>query len=96
MYKTCKKSSTLVGIGLRPATLTEEPVGKVELGKVAQVKGNCSRATVAATADALLAADGIKNCWLDLQDGNEDINAAVSRCVTDGVDAAEEEAVYNA
>lgn len=58
------------------------------------MKGNASRATVAATADALLAVDGIKNTWLDLLDGNDDVEAAVKKCVRDGVDAAEGEEIF--
>ncbi|KAK9435612.1 NAD dependent epimerase/dehydratase [Metarhizium brunneum] len=94
LYETSKKSSTLVGICLRPATLTDEPAGKVELGKTAHVNGDASRATVAATADALLAADGVKNTWLDLQGGSEDLDAAVKRCIKDGVDTAEGEEIF--
>lgn len=94
LYETSKKSSSLVGIGLRPGTLTDEPAGKVELGKTASVKGQASRATVAATADALLAADGIKNAWIDLQNGNEDLDSAVKRVIKDGVDAAEGEEIF--
>lgn len=94
LYETSKKSSTLVGICLRPAALTDEPAGKVELGKTAHVKGDVSRATVAATADALLAVDGVKNTWLDLQDGSEDLDAAVKRCIKDGVDTAEGEEIF--
>ncbi|KHN98963.1 NAD dependent epimerase/dehydratase family protein [Metarhizium album ARSEF 1941] len=94
LYETSKKSSTLVGICLRPATLTDEPAGKVELGKTAHVKGHASRASVAAVADALLAVDAVKNAWLDLQDGTEDVDAAVKRCVEDGVDAAEGEEIF--
>ena len=96
LYETGKKSSSLVTIGLRPATLTDEPAGKVELGKTAHVKAQVSRATVAATADALLAADGIKSTYLDLNDGTDDLDAAVKRCVKDGIDSAEGEAIYKA
>ncbi|KAK2612729.1 hypothetical protein QQS21_001180 [Conoideocrella luteorostrata] len=94
-YETTKKSPTLVGINLRPGTLTEEPAGKVELGKTGHVKGNVSRATVAATADALLAAEGVKSAWIDLQDGNEDLDTAVKRVVKDGVDTAEGEPIFD-
>jgi hypothetical protein len=58
------------------------------------VKGNASRATVAAAADALLAADGIQNTWLDLLDGNDDVDAAVKRCIRDGVNTAEGEEIF--
>ena len=96
LYKTSRASSgNLVGIGLRPATLTTEPAGKVALGKTPNVFGNVSRETVAKTADALLAAEGVKNSWIDLYDGDEDLEQAVQRVVAEGVDAAEGEPVYS-
>ncbi|PNY23202.1 Uncharacterized protein TCAP_06841 [Tolypocladium capitatum] len=94
LYEASRESSSLVGLCLRPATLTAEPAGKIEFGKTAHVKGTASRATVAETAAALLAADGVKNSWLDLLDGSEDVVAAVNKAVKDGVDAAEGETVY--
>ncbi|KAG5952211.1 hypothetical protein E4U57_006305 [Claviceps arundinis] len=95
LYEASKKSSTLVGIDLRPGVLTEEPVGRIELGKTKHVKGNVSRATVAAAADALLAADGVRSGWIDVLDGEEDLDAAVARVVREGVDSAEGEAIYS-
>ncbi|KAG5970549.1 hypothetical protein E4U55_001628 [Claviceps digitariae] len=95
LYEASAKSSTLVGINLRPGTLTEEPAGRVELGRTRHVKGNTSRATVAATADALLAAEGVRNAWIDVLDGQEDLDDAVGRVVRDGVDAAEGEDMYS-
>lgn len=94
LYEASRKSTSLVGLCLRPGTLTAEPAGKIELGKTANVKGSASRATVAETAAALLAADGVKTSWLDLLDGNEDVATAVNKAVKDGVDAAEGEAIY--
>ncbi|KAG5954953.1 hypothetical protein E4U57_003887 [Claviceps arundinis] len=95
LYEASKKSSTLVGIDLRPGVLTDEPAGRVELGKTKHVKGNVSRATVAAAADALLAADGVRSGWIDLLNGEEDLDAAVARVVREGVDSAEGEAIYS-
>lgn len=94
LYETSKKGKTLVGINLRPGTLTEEKAGKVELGKTEHIKGNVSRESVAQVADALLAAKEVKNVWIDLVDGNEDIPAAVDRVLEEGVNAAEGEQVY--
>lgn len=94
LYEASRQSSTLVGINLRPATLTDDPAGAVELGKTEHVQGKVSRATVAAVADALLAADGVRNSWLDLQDGKEDLVSAVDRVVGEGVDAAEGEPFF--
>ncbi|KAG5990326.1 hypothetical protein E4U43_004309, partial [Claviceps pusilla] len=94
LYEVSAKSATLVGINLRPGVLTEEPAGRVELGKTKHVRGKTSRATVAAAAAALLAAEGATNVWIDLLDGEEDLDAAVERVVRDGVNAAEGEDIY--
>lgn len=93
LYKVSKsRGSGFVGIDLRPGTLTEEPSsGKVELGKTKGASGKVSRESVAKVADLLLASEGVKNSWLDLLDGEEVIGAAVSRVVSEGVDAAEGE-----
>lgn len=94
LYSVSRASPTLVGIDLRPATLTTEPAGKVTLGKTPGPGGQVSRESVARVADALLAAEGVKNSWIDLTDGDEGIDAAVGRVVSEGVDAAEGEPVY--
>lgn len=96
LYETSAKSKTLVGINLRPGTLSDEKAGTVELGKTEHIKGQVSREAVAKVADALLASEGVKNTWLDLLDGNEEIQSAVDRVVKDGVDAAEGEKFYGA
>lgn len=83
-----------MGIDLRPGTLTESPRGNVTLGKNKNVKGNVSRETVAHVADAILAAEGVKSGWIDLLQGDDDINEAVAAVVRDGVDAAEGEDIY--
>lgn len=94
LYETSKKSDTLAGICLRPGTLSSEPAGKVSLGKNEHVKGNIPRESVAKVADALLAADGVKNSWIDLLSGDEDVQQAVDRVVREGVNSAEGEAIY--
>lgn len=86
--------SSFAGINLRPGTLTMEPAGKVELGKTKGSGGNTSRETVAKVADLLLASEGVGNVWVDLLDGEEDMEAAVQRVVKEGVNAAEGEPVY--
>ncbi|KAF7549602.1 hypothetical protein G7Z17_g6264 [Cylindrodendrum hubeiense] len=98
LYNVSKKSPTLIGLNLRPGTLTLDPAGKVTLGKTPGIHQNTgiSRESVAQTASALLAAEGVKNTWLDLLDGDEDIETAVQRVVRDGVDAAEGEPIYGA
>jgi hypothetical protein len=95
LYDTSRKSSTLVGIDLRPGTLTDEPAGKVALGRTSRPNGAVSRESVAKVADGLLAADGVKNSWIDLVDGDEGIDAAVNRVVKEGIDTAEGEPIYS-
>ncbi|KAK7745519.1 hypothetical protein SLS53_003019 [Cytospora paraplurivora] len=94
--ESAKRGKDFVGINLRPGFLTTEPAGKIELGKTKTSRGNTSRATVAEVAAALLEAEGVKNSWIDLLDGEEDINSAVQRVVKEGVDAAEGEKIYKA
>ncbi|KAF5023684.1 hypothetical protein F66182_4250 [Fusarium sp. NRRL 66182] len=98
LYKVSKQSSTLVGIDLRPGTLTDKPATKVEFGKTRHISAGdgISREAVAEVASHLLAHDGVKNGWYDLLDGDEEIPAAVDRVLRDSVDAAEGEAIYNA
>ncbi|KAK4177785.1 hypothetical protein QBC36DRAFT_309810 [Triangularia setosa] len=94
LYRVSKASKSLVGINLRPGTLTLEPAGKVELGRTKGSKGGVSRETVAVVADRLLAKEGVRNSWIDLVDGEEEVEEAVERVVREGVDAAEGDPVY--
>ncbi|KUI70386.1 hypothetical protein VM1G_06234 [Cytospora mali] len=94
--ESAKRGKDFVGINLRPGTLTLEPAGRVELGKTKTSRGDASRESVAKVAAALLEADGVKNSWIDLLDGEEDVDSAVQRVVKEGVDAAEGEAIYKA
>ncbi|KAJ6780413.1 hypothetical protein PWT90_02300 [Aphanocladium album] len=95
LYEATKKpGSSLTGICLRPGTLSDNPAGKVVLGKIPHVKGNVPRESVAQVADALLAADGVKSGWFDLLEGDESVDAAVTKAVKEGVDTAEGEAIY--
>jgi nucleoside-diphosphate-sugar epimerase len=94
LYEVSKTSPTLVGIDLRPGALTETPKGNVTFGKNKAVKGSVSRETVAYVIDAVLATEGVKSGWLDLLQGEDDIDEAVAAAVRDGVDAAEGEDIY--
>lgn len=89
LHETGRRSSSLVGISLRPGALTEEPAGKVTLGKTVRPAESASRDTVAHVMDALLATDGLKTSWLDLADGDQEIDSAVQRVIKEGVDVAE-------
>lgn len=79
------------GISLRPGTLSDGPAGQVELGKTKTSRGNVSRASVADTIVSLLENQNVKTSWLDLLDGNDNVNASVERIASAGVDAAEGE-----
>ncbi|KAK6860816.1 hypothetical protein PG995_004452 [Apiospora arundinis] len=84
-----KRGPGFAAICLRPGTLSDEPVGNVLLGKTdkyGEVKA--SRASVANLTALLLEKEGVKSCWLDMLDGDEDPAAAVDRCVKEGVDCA--------
>lgn len=94
LYKEGKERSDFVGINLRPGLLTDEPAGKVELGKLKKARGPSSRASVAQLAALLLEAEGVKNFWLDMLDGDEDPEAAVQRVIKEGIDCAEGEPFY--
>ncbi|KAI2627876.1 NAD(P)-binding protein [Hypomontagnella submonticulosa] len=94
LYEEGKKRKDFAGICLRPASLTLEPAGNVKLGKIPQATGTSSRASVAHLTALLLDAPGVKNCWLDMIDGDGDPAAEVKRCIDEGVDCAEGEPFY--
>lgn len=95
LYAATKKpGATLTGICLRPGTLSDGSAGKVLVGKAPHVKGNVPRESVAQVADALLAAEGVRSGWFDLLEGDESVDAAVTKAVKEGVDTAEGEAIY--
>ncbi|KAM5529875.1 UPF0659 protein-like protein 1 [Fusarium oxysporum f. sp. phaseoli] len=83
--------SDFSGISLRPGMLSDGPAGHVELGKTKTSRGNVSRASVADTIVSLLENQNVKTSWLDLLDGNDNVNASVERIASAGVDAAEGE-----
>ncbi|KAI1105746.1 NAD(P)-binding protein [Jackrogersella minutella] len=91
LYFEGKKRNDFAGICLRPGALTDEPAGNVTLGKLPVLQGNSSRASVANLTALLLDAPNVKSCWLDMIDGDEDPEAAVKRCVDEGVNAADGE-----
>lgn len=92
--ESAARGAEFVGINLRPGTLTEDPAGGVELGKTKTSRGKSSREGVAQVAAKLLEVDGIKNSWVDMLDGQEEVGAAVERVVREGVDACEDEDIY--
>ncbi|KAH7237225.1 hypothetical protein B0J15DRAFT_406631 [Fusarium solani] len=81
LLQEASKRADFVGISLRPGMLSDEPAGQVELGKTTGSEGNVSRASG-------------QTCWLDMLDGDQDIEAAVDRVVKNRDNAAEGEDVY--
>ncbi|KAI1821131.1 NAD dependent epimerase/dehydratase [Xylaria intraflava] len=95
LYEESKKRpDDFAAICLRPGLLTLEPVGGVMLGKTPVNSGTSSRASVAYLTALLLDHPRVKSCWLDMLDGEEAPEAAVNRCVEDGVDCVEGEPYY--
>jgi hypothetical protein len=97
LYEESKKRAAagdFAGICLRPGLLTMEPVGKVALGRIPTTSGTSSRASVAHLTALLLENPKTKTCWLDMLDGDEEPEAAVQRCVDEGVDCIEGEPYY--
>ncbi|KAK8073136.1 hypothetical protein PG996_006484, partial [Apiospora saccharicola] len=90
-----KRGGDFAAICLRPGTLSDEPVGKVSLGKTDKYGGvKASRASVAHLTALLLEKEGVRSCWLDMLDGEEEPETAVDRCVREGVDCAVGEPFY--
>ncbi|KAF3349560.1 Putative Na(+)/H(+) antiporter C3A11.09 [Verticillium dahliae VDG2] len=69
--------------------------GADRLGRTGGAKGEVSRRTVAEVTARLVDAEGLQTSWVDLLDGQEDIDEAVKRVVKEGVDVAEGEPVYD-
>ncbi|RBQ75400.1 hypothetical protein VDGD_07553 [Verticillium dahliae] len=95
LYEAGGARRDFAAVSLRPGTLTEGDVGGVELGRTGGAKGEVSRRTVAEVTARLVDAEGLQTSWVDLLDGQEDIDEAVKRVVKEGVDVAEGEPVYD-
>lgn len=77
------------GICLRPGTLTDEEGGKVSLGKT-KARGKVGRGDVAAVTAAILEREDVKG-WIDLLEGEEEIERAVERVGREEVDCRDGE-----
>ena len=87
--KSIPTNEQFSGISLRPGTLTDAAAGRVKVGKLG-VGGKTSRATVAEAVVAALEANGA-NGWIDVIDGDEEVNTAIQKLTSDGIDTVEEE-----
>jgi hypothetical protein len=83
------RNERFCGISLRPGTLTEEPAGKVKMGKIG-AGGKTSRATVAESVVTILETEGVRG-WVDVIDGDEELVEAIKSYVEEGQDAVEGE-----
>jgi hypothetical protein len=86
--KSIPTESRFSGISLRPGTLTDEKAGGVQVGKL----GAGAKTSRATTAHAILAAleNGVRG-WVDVIDGDEDVNVAMQKLAKEGIDTAVEE-----
>jgi hypothetical protein len=74
-------------INLRPGILTDQPATrKVELGITPKGRGSVTREDVAIVADLLLARADTEG-WIDLVNGEEEVEGAVERVAREKVDA---------
>ncbi|EEY19507.1 NAD dependent epimerase/dehydratase family protein [Verticillium alfalfae VaMs.102] len=95
LYEAGSARQDFAAVSLRPGTLTEGDVGGIEFGRTGGAKGEVSRRTVAEVTARLVDAEGLKTSWIDLLDGQDNIDEAVKRVVKEGVDVAEGEPVYD-
>ncbi|OCK83698.1 hypothetical protein K432DRAFT_321863 [Lepidopterella palustris CBS 459.81] len=87
--KGVEEAKRFCGIDLRPGRLTDDKAGNVALGKI-RCMGEVPRASVAEVALKLLETQGARG-WFDLLDGEEEIEQAVKKCVSQGVDCVDGE-----
>lgn len=88
--KRNEKDPQFQAINLRPGTLTDDPAtGKVLMGKTPS-RGKVSRGDVAAAAAALLKRNDASR-WIDLLEGDTDIDIAVENVIKNKVDCIEGE-----
>ncbi|KAM0421128.1 hypothetical protein ACHAPT_011020 [Fusarium lateritium] len=88
------KRGDFAGITLQSGMLSDEPAGRIELEKTSGSEGNVSLTSVAETIMSLLDHKEVQTCWLDMLDGDQDVEAAVAGVVRNRDNAAEGEDVY--
>ncbi|KAJ5776910.1 hypothetical protein N7520_000156 [Penicillium odoratum] len=91
--KRKKESRPFQAINLRPGMLKDAPATrKVELGITGQARGSVTREDVAIVADQLLARADVEG-WIDLVNGDVDVEEAVERVANEKIDAVQGEDV---
>ncbi|KAM5355329.1 hypothetical protein ACJ41O_001975 [Fusarium nematophilum] len=96
LFEEAKKRDGFTAVSVRPGGLTEKEEGGVVMGQTKKARGMTTRATTARAAALLLEREGVKTRWLDVLDGEEDIETALERCVSEGTECAEGEPIYSA
>ncbi|KAF4968979.1 hypothetical protein FZEAL_10307 [Fusarium zealandicum] len=91
-----KKRDGFTAVSVRPGGLTDKDEGGVMMGQTKKARGMTSRATTARVIAELLEREGVKGRWLDVLDGEEDIESEVERCVREGTECAEGEGILSA
>ncbi|KAF7553760.1 hypothetical protein G7Z17_g3384 [Cylindrodendrum hubeiense] len=90
-----RKRDGFIAVSVRPGGLTDKEAGGVLMGQTEKARGMTSRATTAKVVALLLESKNVKSRWLDVLDGEEDAAVAVERCVREGTECAEGEAIYS-
>ncbi|KAK7407873.1 hypothetical protein QQX98_009988 [Neonectria punicea] len=90
-----RKRDGFCAVSVRPGGLTDKDPGGVLMGQTKKARGMTSRAMTAMVVALLLESVDVKSRWLDVLDGDEDAQVAVERCVRDGTECAEGEAIYS-
>lgn len=87
-----KKGDGFAAISLRPGALTDEEAGgRVKMGKIAS-RGSVRRGDVAKVIAEVLEKVG-KSYWLDLLEGEDGVEEAVGRCLSERIDCVQGEDV---
>ena len=87
-----RRGEGFAAISLRPGTLTDvDAGGRVRMGKIGS-RGTMRRGNVARVAAEVLEKVE-RSCWLDLLEGEDSVEEAVGKCVSEGVDCVKGEDV---
>jgi hypothetical protein len=89
-----RKRPEITAVSVRPGGLTDKEEGGVLMGQTKKARGMTTRATTARVV-AVILEEKVKGRWLDVLDGEEDVETAVQRCARDGTDCAEGEDIVS-
>ncbi|EEU48132.1 uncharacterized protein NECHADRAFT_75398 [Fusarium vanettenii 77-13-4] len=89
-----RKRPEITAVSVRPGGLTDKEEGGVLMGQTKKARGMTTRATTARVV-AVILEEEVKGRWLDVLDGEEDVETAVQRCARDGTDCYEGENIVS-